>query len=541
MNQLDRRDAIRTGLLGTAVLGVPRTAGAAAGVSVAALPVHDIRRHGARPGRTALASEAIQHAIDAAAGTGGGVVYVPPGDWVTGSLHLRSHVTLHLEAGATLWGSARRADYQAGASLIDAADAVDVAIRGRGTIDGSGTSFFKREGDRWRVGDWRPGRMLAFNRCQNLLLEDVTLRNPPGWTVHPVDCDGVTIRGISILAGIYADDGPNTDGIDPDGCSRVRISDCYIQTGDDAIVLKCGRRGGGTRACRDVTVTNCVLITTETALKIGSETRGEFRNIVFSNCAIRDAGCGIGLWMRDGGLIDGWTVSNVSMTLTDGGQPIYMSSYPRSRLPGDTPPPPEETPPGTVRNVTIAHVTAEGDGAIFIGGQEEKYLEGITLEDIRITMRGRRDKPLHADPPYPFKVWGHRHSPYDIFCRYVDGLKIRDVELRWAEPEKPAWGSAIRCRHVRGLEIDGFAGRQAKGSGAPAIRLADTKGAFIHGCWAPPGTDTFVALEAGTENVSLMNNDLAGARRAVALAAGVRPGELFEQGNRPPSGAVRRA
>ncbi len=366
----------------------------------------------------------------------------------------------------------------------------------------------------------------------------MTLRNSPAWAVHPVDCDRVNIRGVSILNGIYDEDGPNTDGINPDGCSRVRISDCYVQTGDDCIVLKCTRRpgGSGVRACRDVTVANCVLITTETALKIGSETYGEFRNITFSNCAIRDGGCGIGLWMRDGGVIDGWTMSNISMTLSNGGTPVYIWAYPWSRLPEDGMAPDEEKPPRTVRNVLISGVTAEGDGGIFITGLEEKHIEGVTLDNIRMHMRGSREKPMHADPPYPFRVWGHRQAPYDIFCRYVDDLTLRGIRFTWRAPEKAEWGSAIRCRHVRDLEIDGFVGRQAKGPEASAISLRSVKNAFIHDCRAPAGAGVFVRFGEGSERLTLMNNDLAAAARMVEVAPGVSRDEVYEVGNRAPRG-----
>jgi hypothetical protein len=281
-------------------------------------------------------------------------------------------------------------------------------------------------------------------------------------------------------------------------------------------------------------VTNCVLITKETALKIGSETYGEFRNIAFSNCAIRDAGCGIGLWMRDGGLIDGWTLSNISMTLTGGGQPVYMTSYPRSRLPEPGAVRPEEGPPGLVRNITISNVTAEADGAVFLSGMEEKPLEAITLENIRITMRGGREKKLHADPPYPFPVWGHRQAPYDIFCRYVDDLKLRHVQLTWGAPEQAQWGSAIRCRHVSNLEIDGFTGRQALSTDAAAIWLQDTRGAWIHDCRAARGAKVFLRLDRGAAHVSLMNNDLSAAASVASFGPGVDPKELHESGNRPP-------
>ena len=501
----------------------------------AALPVYQAGDFGAKPDGATLNTQPLQRAIDKAAADGGGVVYLPPGDYLSGTISLRSNVTLHLEAGATIRGSAKRADYSQ-ACLVYARDAANAAIRGRGSIDGNGFAFWKREGRGWGIGGWRPARMMQFVRCENLMLEDVTLRNSPAWTVHPVDCDRVTIRGISILNGLTPEEhGPNTDGIDPDGCTRVRISDCYIQSGDDSIVLKITRRSGGSRVCRDITVTNCILATRETALKIGSETYGEFRNITFSNCVVREAGCGVGLWMRDGGLIDGWTVNNISMTLSDGGQPVYMTSFPRSRLPEPGAPVEEERPSGTVRNIMVSNVAAVADGCVLLSGMPEKPFEGIVLDNVRIRMRGGVPKKLHAQPPHPFPVWGHRQSPYDIYCRYVDDLRLRDVRVTWEEPEKPEWGSAVRCVNVSNLEIAGFSGRQARGSDAPAILLRDTSHAYIHDCWAPEGTGVFVGLEAGTRDVALMNNNLARAARPASLAAGVGPAELSASGNRPPA------
>jgi hypothetical protein len=530
----DRREFLNKAGLSMAGAAGSRAAGANQPIRATGFPVYDMLALGARPDGATLNTEPIRQAILAAFQNGGGVVYFPPGNYLTGTIELKDRVTLYLEAGATIHGSKEKKDYPHGA-LVYAENAADAGIRGRGAIDGNGAAFWKREGGLWTIGRWRPSQMLHFVRCKNLLLEDVTLRNSPAWTVHPVDCDRVTIQGISIMNGLDPKDhGPNTDGIDPDGCTRVRISDCYIQSGDDSIVLKITGRPGGNRFCRDVTVTNCVLVTHETALKIGSETYGEFHNISFSNCAVRDAGCGVGLWMRDGGVIEGWTVDNISMTLTGGGQPIYMTSYPRSRLPEPGARVEPERTPGTVRSIMISNVTANSDGGIFLLGMEEKPLEGIVLDNIRIRMRGGREKELNADPPYPFPVWGHRQSPYDIYCRYVDDLKLRNVQMTWESPEKPEWGSAIRCRNVRNLEIDGFVGRQALGSEAPAIWLRDTRNAFIRNCRAPEGTSDFLKLDQGSEHVTLMSNELSGARKTAVLGPGVGPGELFESGNRPP-------
>jgi len=467
-----------------------------------------------------LNTDAIQKSIDKTSEDGGGIVYFPPGDYLTGTIQLRDNVTLYLEAGATIWGSKNREDYTHGC-LIYAEDAVNIAIRGRGTIDGNGESFWERENNRWKIGKWRPGNTLTFVRCESLLLEDIIVRKTPGWAVHPIDCDGVIIRGISILNGIAPENrGPNTDGIDPDGCTRVRISDCYIRGNDDCIVLKITNRSGS-KVCRDVTVTNCVLETTQTALKIGSETYGEFRNITFSNCAVRDGGCGVGLWMRDGGLIDGWTVDNISMTL-NGGVAVYFWSWKRE----------DDTPWGTVKNISISNVNAVADGCVFISGVEERHIEGVTLDNVRIHMRGGREKKWHENPPYPFTVWGHGVAPYDIFCRYVDDLKLRNVQVTWNTPEKPEWGSAIRCWHVNDLEIDGFVGRQALSSGQPAIQLMDANGVFVHNCRAPEGTGAFIEVGEGTEHVTLMGNDLSRAEKAFSLEKGVESKEVFQSGNR---------
>jgi hypothetical protein len=518
----------------------PQGSDAAAGQPQDSFPVYNVVQFDAKPDGIALNTEALQRTIDAAARARGGVVYVPPGTYLTGTVTLKPNVTLYLEAGATLLGSSRRADYTKGC-LLYADGAANIAIRGRGVVDGNCRSIWVRPkgpvkpgGFGWIAGSWRPGAMLIFSNCQNVLLEDVTFQNSPSWTIHPILCDNLMIRGISILSPLNEDRGPNADGIDPDCCTKVRISDCYLQCGDDAVVLKSGRQGKS-GLCRDVTVTNCVIVTNETALKIGSETNGEFRNIAFSNCVIRDAGCGVGLWMRDGGLIDGWTVDNISMTLSDGGTPIYLWAYPRSRLPEGGEKPAEEKPSGTVRNVMISNVVAEGDGGIFITGEETKHIEGVTLDNIHIKMRGARKKPMHADPPYPFPVWGHRGAPYDIFCRYVDGLKLRNIQLTWNTPEKAEWGSAIRCRHVSGVEIDGFAGRQSEASGAPAISLRDTKGAFIHNCCAPEGTGVFLEAGESTQHVTVMGNDLSRANQVLQRDSGIEPKEIFLSGNREPN------
>ncbi len=489
------------------------------------LSIFDVRTFGARADASTVDTGAFVGAIEAAHRASGGIVYVPPGDYVTGTIRLLSHVTLYLEAGSRILASTNQSDYQQGC-LIVADEAINVGLTGRGAVDGRGPAFWKRKADgTWTSADWRPSELVRFTRCDNLLIEDLTLRNSPNWTIHAIDCDRVIIRGISVVNGINEDDGPNTDGVMIDGCAKTTISDCFIQGGDDCIVLKCMQ--SRSQVCRDVTVTNCVLLTSESALKIGSDTYGEFHNITFSNCAVRDAGCGIGLWMRDGGLVDGWRISNISMTLTGGGQPIFFWSHRRT----------DETPWGIVRNVSISDVTATADGGIFLSGVPDRWLESISLENVRLHMRGAAGQKLHEDPPFPFPIWDHRRSPYDIFCRYVRNLTLRNIHLTRGEPEQARWGGAIRCHDVDGLDIDGFVGRQAAGATDAVIRLRRVRGAFIRNCRAPEGTGAFVDMGDGVERLSIMNNDLGRARLVVQRTdAGGERAALFEFGNRPPAG-----
>ena len=494
------------------------------------LPVFNVVNYGLVGDGVTMNTIPFQTLIDSCSKNGGGTLFFPPGEFMTGTFRIKDNVNIHLSPGATVWGSKNRNDYGQGC-LVYAEDAKNISITGMGTINGNGKSFWealkkqKINEEQMRQQMWRPGNMMTFVRCNNLVLQGITVANSPAWTIRPIDCERLTIHGISILNGMFEEDGPNTDGINPDGCSKVMISDCYIQCGDDCIVLKITDRSQ-TKVCRDVVVTNCVVTTTETGLKIGTETFGEFRNITFSNCVVHDSGGGFGLLMRDGGLIDGMVVSNISVDCnrSQNGQGIYIWSHRRT----------DTTPWGMIRNVIISDMTIKGGGGIFIDGAKERHIEGLTLENIRINVTGGRNTKYHDNPPHPFTVFGHRVAPYDIFCRYVDDLKLRNIRLIWPESEAANLGSAIRCWTVKDLEIAGFIGRQSLQSNAPAIWLKDVNGAFIHNCWAPENTGTLFQLDEGTKRVTLIGNEFSRAKVLYTLGSGVSPEDIFETSNHLP-------
>ncbi len=263
-----------------------------------------------------LNTTAIQKAIDETAAQGGGQVVVPAGTFVTGTLRLKDNIDLHLEPGALLVASKNMDDYNPpdeypqnwgstveqwrGAHLIIAIGRKNVSITGRGTIDGSGDFFFEPPAKRplrnnyaWAWGFrvsrdkemLRPGQMLVFCECQNVLVSGVTIRNSPCWCCYLIGCQDAVVEKLIIR---NPPDAANTDGIDIDCCQNVMVSNCNIETGDDAITIRGHERvlGGKHSPCENVTITNCVLGCSVCAFRIGVGS-GTIRNVAISNIAIR--------------------------------------------------------------------------------------------------------------------------------------------------------------------------------------------------------------------------------------------------------------
>ena len=238
-------------------------------------------------GNHTLCTEAFQKAIDTASDRGGGKVIVPAGDYVSGPLFLRSNIEFEVCSGATIYfsndiantpiinGSWEGIERKVYASLFTGHDLKNVTITGRGRIDGQGKAWWDAfwETDKMRTAAGirerepenpegsplkypRP-RMINLYRCENVKIADLTITNSPSWTVHPVYCRNVIIDGISIIQPYES---PNTDGIDPDCCNGVRISNCYIDCGDDCITLKSGYNEHGRKKgipCENIVISNC--------------------------------------------------------------------------------------------------------------------------------------------------------------------------------------------------------------------------------------------------------------------------------------------
>jgi polygalacturonase len=290
------------------------------------LPLHlDISRLLGCGNGVTICTEILQREIDECAANGGGTVYIPSGVYLTGTLWMRSNVTLHLEAGAKLQGVPDVAAFPIWvshwegtakpmhAALICGEGLENIAIIGRGSIDGGGSMWWDLFKDK-KLSHIRP-RLIRVVNCRNVLIDGITLTNSGFWTLNPVACDNVTISRVTIK---NPPDSPNTDGINPDSCSNVRISDCYIDVGDDCVTIKSGSEEDGRamlRASENITITNCTMLHGHGGVVIGSETSGGVRNVVISNCVFCGTDRGIRLKSRRGrgGVVEDVRVDNLIM------------------------------------------------------------------------------------------------------------------------------------------------------------------------------------------------------------------------------------
>lgn len=263
---------------------------------------YSVRDFGAVGDGKALDTVAFQKALDMAAKAGGGIVRVPEGNYVTGSLVLKSHTTLHLDSGANLLGSANAEDYplirarwegietNCHRALISADHAKDIFITGSGSIEGNPAVG--------RLRNPRGPTVIETIECDNVRVEGVTLKSSRMWTLHPAYCHDVRISGVT-----FNTSGANSDGIDPDSCRRVLIDGCTFTTGDDNIAIKSGKGQEGARIgrpCEDIIITNCTFIKGYTSIAFGSELSGGIRRVRISHCTFKNGRAALQLKSRAG-------------------------------------------------------------------------------------------------------------------------------------------------------------------------------------------------------------------------------------------------
>lgn len=491
---------------------------------------YDIRDFGAKPDGRTLSTEAIQEAIDRCSAGGGGTVYLPPGTFLSGTIHVKSGVALRLDSGCTLLGSKNLNDYPptvpayrsytdnyTDKCLIYAEKAERISITGRGVIDGQGAAF---QGP-YKVRPY----MIRFIECRDVAVEDVTIRNSPMWVQHYLACDDVRISGVTVKSHVNQ----NNDGIDIDSCHRVIITGCNIDSGDDAIVLK----STSERLCRDVVVSACVLRSTCNALKLGTESNGGFQNIVLTGCTIWDTRlAGVALEIVDGGAMDRVVVSDMTMKAV--GAPLFLRLGNRARPFQDGM---DKPGVGSMRNITISNIEATGAGptGCAIAGLPEAKIENVTLSNVRLSFDGggsfeqaSRSVPEHPEKYPEYSMFG-RLPAYGLYCRHTEGLRLVNVQLQLASADKR---HAVVLEDVKGAVVDSLNVPYSDGAAA-LLYLADVRSVLVRACTPPPGTAVFLKL-LGPESarVTLVANDFTGVSAVAQVGADVPPGTVAEMANR---------
>lgn len=413
----------------------------------------------------------IQMALDTVAAAGGGTVFLRPGRHSTGALRLRSDVTLHIEEGAVL---AFVADYElysenavsvyaesSNRAYIVAQDAMNIAIAGKGSIDGRGDAF--HTGFDEGVGTFTPvaerPRVIVFEDCTNIRLEDVHITDSPMWTIHLVRCRDIVARGFRVSNNRQL---PNTDGIVIDSCSDVTISEAVIRTADDGVCLKTSLSDKGIGRCERIEISDSVIESKSCALKIGTESFGDVSQVRFLRCRIENSNRGLGIFSRDGGKIEDVVFRDIELDCSEtpdgfwgSGEPFTITKLTRR----------PERPAGAVRMVLVENVSGRSHGAVNLFAEEPGGIDGIVLRGIDIKMdegplgtAKRYDlRPTNADLAPPKGAQGRGNAwvrgqdgkivgLFDypgglpgVFAQNVTGLELEDIMIRRPEPLPAGW------------------------------------------------------------------------------------------------------
>ncbi len=432
-------------------------------------------------------TEAINEAIRSCADAGGGTVYFPAGRYLTGPITLRSNVTLNISAGATILGSKDPDDFPpvenisstepklVHSSLIDGKKLSNVAITGGGTIDGQGQVWW--ELFRGKRLSYPRGKLIGLQECKNVLIRDLTLRNPPFWTVGPIFCENVTIDNLTIL---NPPDSPNTDGINPDSCRNVRISNCYVEAGDDCVAIKSGKQDDPRRVgkpCENVTITNCIIGRGHGGVVIGSEMSGGVKNVVVSNCVFNDTDRGIRIkTLRGrGGVVEDVKVNNIVMKGVHCPFVINMHYFSSAITPADEK---AASAPGgipIIRNIHFSNIAVHQArvAAGFLYGLPDMPIESVTFDNVVISM----DKEAPKNGVSPAMVRG----PKEPICEGFLCRNVRDIEFNNVRIVTTRQGPAFKAENVEDIRINGLDIRKPPSDSSP-VEFKNVKNAHISRC-----------------------------------------------------------
>ena len=465
--------------------------------------------------RNQLSTVAVQKAIDACYNDGGGKVVVPAGVFVIGAIILKSNINLYLEQGAELRSSENLEDFKIGTErygMIFCQDAFNISITGKGIINGRGSNFYDStqnhqdglsqntakpydlnytrqkekyfpKGIFFTDGPIKrkqpPGMTIVFFHCNQVTIKDVTVKDTPIWAIRFGYCENVLVEGISLLNNIMI---PNSDGIHITVSRNIRISNCDIIAGDDAIIVTGFARiedtpgydskeqdkythGNKSIYAENIQVTNCRLQSRSSAIRIGYG-QHPIRKCVFSNIIITESNRGIGIFAHDASDIEELIFTDIIMEtrLHNGiwwgnGEPIHLSST--SRFAGKR--------PGQIKNIQFNNISATAGHGILIYGDKESKMENIQFNNLRLNIvKGRETMTKGGNfemrPTAIFEKQIFEHDIPGIYAQHVNSLSIRNFDLKWSDGLPDFFTHGIECLEVQNLLVDDFVGEANRSS-----------------------------------------------------------------------------
>ena len=451
---------------------------------------YNIIDFGANADGKTLNTFSIQSAIETAYKDGGGRVIIPAGVFLSGTIHLKTGVSLHLDDHATLLGSTSPSDYDRISywkALIMAHNAKNISISGNGHIDGQGRAlalhvdslFYANQVDssKYNFVEMRPKEylrpvLIQFKGCENIKVKDINLLNASSWVQIYERCNGIEINGIKVVSDAYW----NNDGIDIVDSRNVQILNCNIDSADDGICLKSHHPD---YYCDSIIVSNCTVRSSASAIKFGTKSLGGFKNVLIQNIKVYDTfRSAIAIESVDGGFLENILVENIIAKNT--GNAIFIKLGKRET----------ERAVGSLKNVILRNISVEvayerPDYAYDIRGPALPFfhnifpssitgipgynIEHVILENIEITYPGRGNKGLAYAPlsrlddvpenasDYPeFSMFGELPA-WGFYVRHVDGLVFRNIKLHAAaEDYRPAVVlDNVKNMTINALQING--------------------------------------------------------------------------------------
>jgi polygalacturonase len=490
------------------------------GLTAKAQSYYNVIKYGAKNDSSKLATTAIKNAIEAASKAGGGTVYFPAGKYLTGAIHLKSNITILIDAGAELHFSDNFDDYlpmvksryegvdvTSFSPLFYAYKVENISIIGRGIIDGHGKKWWDfvegyKEGQprsKWQTtfdglnrdiilpddpkqmkrGFLRPPFIQPMF-CKNVLIDGITIRNSPFWTINPEFCENVKVHAVTI----NNPHSPNTDGINPESCKNVHISDCHISVGDDCITIKSGKDAPGRKMAvpaENYVITNCTMLSGHGGVVIGSEMSGDVRKIAISNCVFdgTDRGIRIKTARGRGGVVEEIRVSNIVMKNIKDQAIVLDMQYAKTNAEAVS----ERTP--IFRNIHFSNITGQVNQAGYLNGLEEMPIDNITFNDINM------------DAKTGFSI------------QNSSNIEFHNVTVN------TELGASIKAVKVGNLIVDGLKSNKPH-AGAAVIDLTNVSDLFLYNAFPVKETVTYLKLNGTeTKNIFLGNNNFRRVKEAV--------------------------